>query len=187
MPKIIKNIETIILEESANIFSAKGYNGSDMKAIAKACGIAVGTLYNYYPNKKMLYKDVFLKSWNITIKKLEEINHEKTQHDQLVKQIKILYKETEKRNGIGINFRELCKKGNQDFDEVAKEILEMVIDVTLKKFEIKKEFEDLNEVYIKIMIIWITSQFALITDFPDGRDENVELLYNTVSNFFNLD
>ncbi|MGL4761360.1 MAG: TetR/AcrR family transcriptional regulator [Sarcina sp.] len=187
MPKIIKNIEMTILEESAKVFSVKGYNGSDMKAIANACGIAVGTLYNYYPNKKMLYKDVFLKSWNITIKKLEGISTENNQHDQLIKQIKILYKEIEKRNGIGIDFRELCKKGSQDFDEVAREILEMVINVTLKKFEIKKEFKNLNEIYIKIMIIWITSQFALITDFPNGKEENVMLLYNTISNFFILD
>lgn len=184
MPKIIKNIERTILEEAAKIFSEKGYNGSEMKTIAKSSGIAVGTLYNYYPNKKMLYRDVFLKSWNKTIKKLKNVNITDDRAEELKKQIEILYVETEKRNGLGIDFRGLCKQGDDEFDMVARGILEELIKVTLKKFVLKKEFKSSDELYLRIVVIWITSQFELISDFPNEKKENLQVLHTIVSNFF---
>ncbi|MGL4451654.1 MAG: TetR/AcrR family transcriptional regulator [Sarcina sp.] len=187
MPKIINNIERTILEESTKIFSEKGYTGSEMKAIAKASGIAVGTLYNYYPNKKMIYRDVFLKSWNKTIKKLEDIKIGESNPKELKKQIEILYTETEQRNGLGIDFRGLCKQGDKEFDGVAREVLEEFIKVTLKRFNLKKEFKASDELYLRIVIIWITSQFELISDFPNKKKENLQILYMIVSNFFEFE
>ena len=51
------------------LFLENGYEGVDMKMIAKKCSIAVGTLYNYYPNKKELYIAILNESWNDTFKR----------------------------------------------------------------------------------------------------------------------
>lgn len=185
MPRIIENIELTILEAAARTFSENGYNKSEMKVIAKTGGIAVGTLYNYYPNKKMLYRDVFFRSWNSTIKKLEAVSlKEKKEH--LREQIDILYAEIEKRNGLGIDFRTFCKQGDKEFEKVAKVILGNLIEVTLKRFDLKDEFTESNELYVRIIIIWITSQFELISDFPNQKEENLQVLFSIVSNFFNF-
>ena len=187
MPKIIRDVERIILEEAAMIFSEKGFNSTDMKAIASACGIAVGTLYNYYPNKKMLYQDVFLKSWNLTIKKLGTVSRDIAKRDQLEKQIEIFYKEMENRNGLGNDFRGLCKKGDEKFDLIAKNVMLEIIDATLKRFELKDEFKSIKGMQVRVIVIWITNQFELISDFPLEKEVNISILYNVVSNFFNLD
>ena len=183
MSKIIENIEVIILETAGRIFSENGYDRSEMKAIAKASGIAVGTLYNYYPNKKTLYKDVFFKSWKNTIKKLANVTL-KGKEEQLKKQIEILYLEIEKRNGLGIDFRAFCKQGDKEFENTAKIILNELIDVTLKNFTLRDEFIGNKEIYFRIILIWITSQFELISDFPIQKEENLQVLYIIVSNFF---
>ena len=58
MPKKIKNAESKIMDTAEIIFRENGYVKSDMKEIAKHSGVAVGTLYNYWPSKKMLFCDV---------------------------------------------------------------------------------------------------------------------------------
>lgn len=52
MPKIIKNLEEKIFNNAQKLFCENGYENVDMKTIAENCSIAVGTLYNYFPNKK---------------------------------------------------------------------------------------------------------------------------------------
>lgn len=43
-----------ILKAALAVFASKGYGGSTMADIAKAAGVGVGTLYNYYDNKRDL-------------------------------------------------------------------------------------------------------------------------------------
>lgn len=43
-----------ILEVAANLFHRQGYEKSTTRDISKACGIAKGTLFNYFPSKETL-------------------------------------------------------------------------------------------------------------------------------------
>lgn len=186
MPKIIVDIENRIFEEAKIIFLQKGYHKTDMKTIARACDIAVGTLYNYYPNKKMIYMDVFVKSWNETIKKIRNIKDYPCKKQELTQVIDIFYHDVEARNGLGNDLRELCKKGDKEFDEVARKVLAELYEVTLKRFEIKDEFKDIPDIEIRILVVWFASQFAMMTDFVESKDINLKFLYETVSSYFNL-
>jgi AcrR family transcriptional regulator len=47
-----------ILAAAHKIFIENGYRQADMRSIAKEAGIAVGTIYNYYPNKVVLYQAI---------------------------------------------------------------------------------------------------------------------------------
>lgn len=40
-----------ILAASRQIASSEGLNAINMRAVAKACGVAVGSVYNYFPSK----------------------------------------------------------------------------------------------------------------------------------------
>ncbi len=48
-----------ILEAAAKVFAAKGFHPTTIKDIAKAAGIADGTIYNYFENKTALLLGIF--------------------------------------------------------------------------------------------------------------------------------
>lgn len=48
-----------ILEVAARLFQTQGFQKTTTRAIAKQCGIAEGTLFNYYPSKDDLLIAVF--------------------------------------------------------------------------------------------------------------------------------
>ena len=56
MPKIIENPEENILSAARRLVAEQGYAAVTMRAIAKECGIAVGTFYNYYPSEQNMHK-----------------------------------------------------------------------------------------------------------------------------------
>lgn len=75
MPKLIKDAEARIMESAERIFAENGYEKTDMKQIARAAGVAVGTLYNYWPGKKALYDSVSGRQWEETFSSLDGIMH----------------------------------------------------------------------------------------------------------------
>lgn len=46
--------ERAIVDEATRLFSRKGYEASSMEEIASEAGLAVGTVYNYFPSKSEL-------------------------------------------------------------------------------------------------------------------------------------
>lgn len=63
MPKIINNLEENILSAARRLVAEQGYAAVTMRAIAKECGIAVGTFYNYYPSKDAMLAACLLHDW----------------------------------------------------------------------------------------------------------------------------
>jgi AcrR family transcriptional regulator len=47
-----------ILRAAMNVFVRKGYTAATIPEIAKSCGLAVGTIYIYFPNKHELFISV---------------------------------------------------------------------------------------------------------------------------------
>lgn len=52
-----------ILEAGKQIIQAQGLQAITMRSVAKACHIAVGSLYNYYPSKGCLLIDIMTSIW----------------------------------------------------------------------------------------------------------------------------
>ena len=48
-------------------FAEQGYAAVTMRAIAKECGIAVGTFYNYYPSKDAMLAACLLHDWQTAL------------------------------------------------------------------------------------------------------------------------
>lgn len=63
MPKIIENLDERILKEASDQLFSKGYHNMTMRSVADSCGIAVGTVYNYYKSKDLLIAQIMLKDW----------------------------------------------------------------------------------------------------------------------------
>jgi len=103
MPKVIENLEERILEAAERLFSEFGYNDVDVRAISSKAGIAVGTLYNYFPDKKTLFIEVFKKSWEKTFARLEDIiKSNDTSNKKLELFVNEVYEGIVQRKGIGI-------------------------------------------------------------------------------------
>ena len=65
MPKIIDNLEENILSAARRLVAEQGYAAVTMRAVAKECGIAVGTFYNYYPSKDAMLAACLLHDWQV--------------------------------------------------------------------------------------------------------------------------
>lgn len=64
MPKIIENISGQLLAEARKQIAERGYSATTVRSIASACGIAVGTVYNYFPSKEMLVASFVAEDWS---------------------------------------------------------------------------------------------------------------------------
>ena len=67
MPKIIDNLEENILSAARRLIAEHGYAAVTMRAVAKECGIAVGTFYNYYPSKDAMLAACLLHDWQAAL------------------------------------------------------------------------------------------------------------------------
>lgn len=94
MPKVIKALRQKIIDKSELLFITYSYEKVDMRKIAKELEIAVGTLYNYFPNKWDLYVECIKSSWINTIRNLNEIvESENDDEEKLFLYIETLYSE----------------------------------------------------------------------------------------------
>ena len=63
MPKIIKNPEDRILQAARNRLLDKDLSSFSLRGVAADCGIAVGTIYNYFKDKESLMAAVMIRDW----------------------------------------------------------------------------------------------------------------------------
>ena len=67
MPKIIENLKDRLIAEAEKQIEASGYNAVNIRSIAKACGVGVGTVYNYFPSKEALIATHLLDDWRLCV------------------------------------------------------------------------------------------------------------------------
>jgi AcrR family transcriptional regulator len=76
MPKIIENVKDLIIEKAYTLFIKEGYDQVKTSRIAKECNIAAGTLFNYFPTKWDLLREILTKiskkSYDEILEKLKE-------------------------------------------------------------------------------------------------------------------
>ena len=63
MPKIITNPEARLIAEARKQIEQAGYSAVTIRSVAKACGVGVGTVYNYFPSKEALVATHLLEDW----------------------------------------------------------------------------------------------------------------------------
>ena len=63
MPKIIENVRGRLLAEAKKQISERGYSNTTVRSVAGECGLAAGTVYNYFSSKDMLIASFMLEDW----------------------------------------------------------------------------------------------------------------------------
>ena len=101
MPKLIPRLKTQILETAERMFIREGYEGVSMRRLAAEVNVAVGTLYNYFPDKATLFLSLMDESWNRTFGELEKIPvREEDLSTARRRALEIIYNGIEKRGGF---------------------------------------------------------------------------------------
>lgn len=73
MPKIIEGVRENILETAKKMLFTEGYQSISIRSVAKSCGIATGTFYNYFENKEVLIASIMVQDWQIALSKMEKV------------------------------------------------------------------------------------------------------------------
>ncbi len=63
MPKNLENIKEDIIQTTRELIVEKGYNQLNIREIARKCGIATGTLYNYFKSKQAIISALLDEDW----------------------------------------------------------------------------------------------------------------------------
>lgn len=73
MSRIIENPKQLILSKAKELLYNEGYTKLSMRALSRACDIALGTIYNYYPTKKELIIEMMTDYWQNYLYILKDI------------------------------------------------------------------------------------------------------------------
>jgi len=76
LPKLIDDPRQEILRQAKIIIVNDGFKGLNMRAVAKECSFAVGTIYNYFPTKDHLLAQLMADYWEEYYEVLENIDEE---------------------------------------------------------------------------------------------------------------
>ncbi len=63
MPKIIQNVREQLLAEARRQIAERGYAQTTVRSVAGACGLGVGTVYNYFESKDVLIASFLFEDW----------------------------------------------------------------------------------------------------------------------------
>lgn len=184
MPKIIKDVEKTIRNCATELFVQHSYTNVDMRMISKKSGVAVGTLYNYYENKKQLYLSIIKERWQSTFNKLDAISELTIPPEERLKKfISTLYEDIEARNGLGkvlINTSVVELKEDKEINSLKKSLILRVE----KFFDCLNKVETLSKCYninTKLAESLLITTLAMYELHPNDKKENINFLVQFIS------
>jgi len=71
MPKLIPDATSRIISTARKHMFENGYAGLILREVADQCGLAVGTIYNYFSSKDMLVASIMAEDWLASLKKMQ--------------------------------------------------------------------------------------------------------------------
>lgn len=73
LSRIIENPKQLILSKAKEILYNEGYSKLSMRTLSRACDIALGTIYNYYPTKQELIIEMMTEYWQNYLDSVQNI------------------------------------------------------------------------------------------------------------------
>ena len=124
-----------ILDAALILFSTQGFYATTIPDIAKAMGMSVGNIYNYFSSKEMLAKEIIKYSSNILGTEIRKVNESEGNAQDKIRKIVALYFEMASSQPQHINYflrvylanKEVFKEGCEGMLCVASFVTELMI------------------------------------------------------------
>ena len=124
-----------ILDAALMLFSTQGFYATTIPDIAKAIGMSVGNLYNYFSSKEMLAKEIIKYSSDILGAEIRKVNEEEGSAKEKIRKIVALYFEMASTKPQHINYflrvylanKEVFKDGCEGMLCVSSFVTELMI------------------------------------------------------------
>ena len=87
MPKIIENVSEKLIREARRQIEEAGYANLTIRSVATACGVGVGTVYNYFPSKEALVASYMLEDWKLCVDAINACAEEATDKEPVLQAI----------------------------------------------------------------------------------------------------
>ncbi len=91
MPKTLTNVKEDILAVTRQMIKENGYSELNIRNIASRCGVATGTVYNYYSSKDEIITEILLTEWKLMLKRIDQ--NAKTSTSPTIEGLEAIYKE----------------------------------------------------------------------------------------------
>lgn len=184
MPKIIKDVEETIRNCAAELFVEFSYSNVDMKMISKKSGVAVGTLYNYYENKKELYFSILKESWQNTFNKLDAVCELSISSEEKLREfISTLYGDIEARNGFGkvlINTSVPELKDDKEINDLKNSFI-LKVENFFKQINKVKALDKCSNINTKLAESLIVSTLTMLEFHSNDKEDNINFLVEFIS------
>jgi AcrR family transcriptional regulator len=100
MPKLIPNVRERLASDLEELLRKEPGNAS-IRALARRSGIAVGTIYNYFPDKEALVNAAFEKQWLDIVQRAEKaILSAPTRRRALINSVDSIYRDVEQMHQV---------------------------------------------------------------------------------------
>ncbi len=84
MPKIIEGLRQRLVAEARRQAKERGYGAVTVRSVSAACGVGLGTLYNYFSSKDMLIATFMLEDWLEVLDALKKSAEEAAEAEAVV-------------------------------------------------------------------------------------------------------
>lgn len=183
MPKLIKDIKIKILKVSMDLFETIGYENLSMRKISEKADIAVGTLYNYFPNKKSLFLEILEISWLETLTQLKVsvknviVTNESNSKVSIF--IQVLYDSIANRKGLG---RDLFYPVKINEHSIKIDVFSNILaeSNTILKNLIIEEYGYSDKLALRKTDATLSIIGTLFFKYPEDRDFNITFLINQI-------
>ncbi len=72
MPKNLNNVKEDILLVTRQLLKETGYSNLSIRNIAAKCGVASGTVYNYYKSKNEIIAEILNNEWSLMLRRIDQ-------------------------------------------------------------------------------------------------------------------
>lgn len=149
-----------ILDAALMLFSTQGFYATTIPDIAKAMGMSVGNIYNYFSSKEMLAKEIIKYSSDILGSEIRKVNESEGSAKEKIRKIVALYFEMASSKPQHINYflrvylanKEVFKDGCEGMVCVSSFITELMI--FLKKALQKGNFA-IKISFLPLGFLWV--------------------------------
>lgn len=164
MPKTLTNVKEDIMAVTRQMIKESGYSELNIRNIAARCGVAVGTVYNYFSSKDEIITEILLTEWNLMLRRIDQSS--RTTAYSPVEMLEVIYNELNSfminvhgkwfqtiqlENTENVTVSKLTEKKKLLKDQISEKVLAVINSGKDKKLN-SQEVKDICDVISRLLI-----------------------------------